>query len=123
MPLADECDDSADDFEAAIRNCRVKFVSDFRSTSSATAQLCEKAVSGCNNVVEQTVAHLKDFVLRHCAGAVSSEIVDEISEEFDRFGCWYCTRVCWYFIHGSGITVKTWKSYPPPPPLLDKPPI
>ncbi|MCP3664644.1 MAG: hypothetical protein GY696_19500 [Gammaproteobacteria bacterium] len=29
--------------------------------------------------------NLKDFVLRRCAGAVSSEIVDEISEEFDRF--------------------------------------
>ncbi len=61
---ADEWDDSADDFEAAIRNCGETFVSDFRSTSSATAPLCEKAVSGCNSVVEQTVAHLKDFVLR-----------------------------------------------------------
>ncbi len=71
------------EFNAAIRNAGVKFVSDFRSTSSATVSLCEKAVEGCNVVVETTVNHLKEFVLQRCQGKLPTDVLHEISEEFE----------------------------------------
>ncbi|MCP3665628.1 MAG: hypothetical protein GY696_24540 [Gammaproteobacteria bacterium] len=66
-----------------VRRVTVTFVSSIRATSSATVSLCEKAVAGCNNVVESTVFALKEMVLSVCAGKMSEEELNELGMQFD----------------------------------------